>query len=52
MIFLAFIVGIVLGALIGAVFIYSAEIVYLRKLRARVEKVESAYNGMVENSCE
>lgn len=49
MIFLAFIVGIVLGGLIGAGFIYSAEIVYLRKLRERVEKVENAYNGMVED---
>ena len=49
MIFLAFIVGIVLGSLLGGIFIYSAEIAYLRKLRERVEKVEYAYNGMVED---
>ena len=49
MIFLAFIVGIVLGGLLGAGFIYSYEIVILRSLRKRVEAVENAYNGMVED---
>ena len=48
MIFLAFIVGFVLGGLAGAMFVYAYELKVLRDFRKRVEIIEQKYKEWEE----